>query len=202
LYDNCNSLHTNAYDEAITTPTEASVRRAMAIQLIINREWGLSMNENPMQGSFVIDELTDLVEEAVLAEFERISERGGVLGAMETGYQRGRIQDESMRYEQRKHDGTLPLIGVNTFVSDGPDESFDIELARATEDEKRSQVTRTRAFADVRQVEAQLALAELKHAATAGENVFAVLMDAARVCTLGQITEAFFEVGGQYRRNV
>jgi methylmalonyl-CoA mutase len=204
LYDNANSLHTNAYDEAITTPTESSVRRAMAIQLIINREWGLSMNENPLQGSFVIDELTDLVEEAVLGEFERISERGGVLGAMETGYQRGRIQDESMLYEQRKHDGSLPLIGVNTFLPPAgqEDEAVEIELARATETEKRSQVDRTRAFAEEHREQAEVALSRLKRAAAAGENVFAVLMDAARVCTLGQITEAFFQVGGQYRRNI
>jgi methylmalonyl-CoA mutase len=203
LYDNCNSLHTNAYDEAITTPTESSVRRAMAIQLIINKEWGLSGNENPLQGSFIIDELTDLVEEAVLAEFDRISERGGVLGAMETGYQRGRIQDESMLYEQRKHDGSLPLIGVNTFVAeDDPDQHAEIELARATEEEKRSQVDRTLGFRERHREEAQHALRRLREAAAGGENVFAVLMDAARVCTLGQITEAFFEVGGQYRRNV
>jgi methylmalonyl-CoA mutase len=203
LYDNTNSLHTNAYDEAVTTPTEASVRRAMAIQLIINKEWGLSANENPLQGSFVIDELTDLVEEAVLAEFDRLSERGGVLGAMETGYQRGRIQDESMRYEQRKHDGSLPLVGVNTFLpEDGSREQVTIELARATEDEKRSQVERTRSFAAAHAAEAEPALRRLKQAAASGENVFDVLVDAARVCTLGQITEAFFEVGGQYRRNV
>jgi methylmalonyl-CoA mutase len=204
LYDNCNSLHTNAYDEAITTPTESSVRRAMAIQLIINKEWGLSMNENPLQGSFVIDELTDLVEEAVLAEFERISERGGVLGAMETGYQRGRIQDESMLYEHRKHDGSLPLVGVNTFLppEGEADEVTEVELARATEEEKRSQVDRTRAFAQNHRGESEAALSRLKAAATGGENVFAVLMDAARVCTLGQITETFFEVGGQYRRNI
>ncbi|ROP35203.1 fused isobutyryl-CoA mutase/GTPase IcmF [Saccharothrix texasensis] len=203
LYDNTNSLHTNAYDEAVTTPTESSVRRAMAIQLIINKEWGLSANENPLQGSFVVEELTDLVEEAVLAEFDRLSERGGVLGAMETGYQRGRIQDESMLYEQRKHDGSLPLIGVNTFLpGDGKRENVTIELARATEDEKRSQVERTRAFAAAHAAEAEPALRRLKEAAASGENVFEVLMDAARVCTLGQITEAFFEVGGQYRRNV
>ncbi|QFZ21674.1 fused isobutyryl-CoA mutase/GTPase IcmF [Saccharothrix syringae] len=203
LYDNTNSLHTNAYDEAITTPTESSVRRAMAIQLIINKEWGLSMNENPLQGSFVIDELTDLVEEAVLAEFDRLSERGGVLGAMETGYQRGRIQDESMLYEQRKHDGSLPIVGVNTFLPEhGSREPVTIELARATEEEKRSQVERTRAFALAHAAEAEPALRRLKEAAAAGENVFEVLVDAARVCTLGQITEAFFEVGGQYRRNV
>ncbi|GGM69230.1 Fused isobutyryl-CoA mutase [Lentzea pudingi] len=203
LYDNCNSLHTNAYDEAITTPTESSVRRAMAIQMIINKEWGLSANENPLQGSFVIDELTDLVEEAVLMEFDRISERGGVLGAMETGYQRGRIQDESMLYEQRKHDGSLPLIGVNTFLpEDGTREVVKIELARATEEEKESQVDRTRAYQAAHRDEAQKALARLREVAQTNENVFAVLMDAARVCTLGQITEAFFEVGGQYRRNI
>ncbi|MFC5289466.1 fused isobutyryl-CoA mutase/GTPase IcmF [Actinokineospora guangxiensis] len=204
LYDNANSLHTNAYDEAITTPTESSVRRAMAIQLIINREWGLSMNENPLQGSFVIDELTDLVEEAVLAEFDRLSDRGGVLGAMETGYQRGRIQDESMLYEHRKHDGSLPLIGVNTFLPAAGDEDavVEIELARATEAEKESQVERTRSYQDAHRVEAADALARLREVACTDGNVFDVLMDAARVCTLGQITEAFFEVGGQYRRNV
>jgi isobutyryl-CoA mutase len=203
LYDNCNSLHTNAYDEAITTPTEASVRRAMAIQLIVNKEWGLSKNENPLQGSFIIEELTDLVEEAVLAEFDRLSDRGGVLGAMETGYQRGRIQDESMLYETRKHDGSLPLIGVNTFLPDkADDEPFEIELARATEEEKHSQVERTRDFQAKHRDEAQEALRRLREAASSGENVFAELMSAARVCSLGQVTEAFFEVGGQYRRNV
>ncbi|GAA2982765.1 fused isobutyryl-CoA mutase/GTPase IcmF [Actinokineospora diospyrosa] len=204
LYDNANSLHTNAFDEAITTPTESSVRRAMAIQLIINKEWGLSMNENPLQGSFVIDELTDLVEEAVLTEFDRISDRGGVLGAMETGYQRGRIQDESMLYEHRKHDGTLPLIGVNTFLpaKGEEDEVVEIELARATEDEKRSQVERTRDYQQRHRDEATAALARLREVAASDGNVFDVLMAAARVCTLGQITEAFFEVGGQYRRNV
>jgi methylmalonyl-CoA mutase len=180
------------------------VRRALAIQLIINREWGLAMNENPLQGSFIIDELTDLVEEAVLAEFDRISERGGVLGAMETGYQRGRIQDESMLYEQRKHDGSLPIIGVNTFRPPDADDGTPktIELARATEEEKRSQLERVRAFQAAHRGEAEAALAALKEAARAGENVFAVLMDAARVCSLQQITDAFFEVGGQYRRNV
>jgi isobutyryl-CoA mutase len=204
LYDNCNSLHTNAYDEAVTTPTESSVRRAMAIQLIINKEWGLSKNENPLQGSFIIDELTDLVEEAVLAEFERLSERGGVLGAMETGYQRGRIQDESMLYEQRKHDGSLPIIGVNTFLpsKENAEDLPTIELARATEEEKRSQVDRTRAYQHKHAPEAEEALRRLRDAVAAEDNVFGVLMDAARVCTLGQVTEAFFEVGGQYRRNV
>ncbi|NUU20795.1 MAG: methylmalonyl-CoA mutase, partial [Streptomycetaceae bacterium] len=204
IYDNCNSLHTNAYDEAVTTPTEDSVRRALAIQLIINREWGLAMNENPLQGSYVIDELTDLVEEAVLTEFDRISERGGVLGAMETGYQRGRIQDESMLYEQRKHDGTLPLIGVNTFRKPDADTAppGPVELARATEAEKESQLARVRDFRTRHHTDADAALAALKHAATHNENVFEVLMDAARVCTLQQVTEAFFEVGGAYRRNV
>ncbi|WP_370890836.1 fused isobutyryl-CoA mutase/GTPase IcmF [Janibacter sp. GXQ6167] len=203
LYDNANSLHTNAYDEAITTPSSESVRRALAIQLIITREWGLSTNENPLQGSFIIDELTDLVEEAVLTEFDRISERGGVLGAMETGYQRGRIQDESMLYEHRKHDGSLPIIGVNTFLRDdaeGPAE--EVELARATESEKQSQLTRVREFQAAHADEAAEAIAALKDAAMSGDNVFAVLMDAARVCTLQQVTDAFFEVGGQYRRNV
>ena len=204
IYDNCNSLHTNAYDEAVTTPSEESVRRALAIQMIIGREWGLTMNENPLQGSFIVDELTDLVEEAVLAEFEAISARGGVLGAMETGYQRGKIQDESMLYEQRKHDGTLPIIGVNTFRNPhGADaEGVETVLARATEEEKKSQLTRVRDFQQRHAEEAHAAMAALQQAARAGDNVFAVLMDAARVCSLQQITEAFFEVGGQYRRNV
>uniref|UniRef100_UPI0035651E38 methylmalonyl-CoA mutase family protein n=1 Tax=Nocardioides sp. TaxID=35761 RepID=UPI0035651E38 len=204
IYDNANSLHTNAYDEAVTTPSAESVRRALAIQMIINREWGLAMNENPLQGSFIIDELTDLVEAAVLAEFDAISERGGVLGAMETGYQRGRIQDESMLYEHRKHDGSLPIIGVNTFrKADSGDGTPDhVELARATEAEKESQLARVRAFQEEHTDEGAAAIARLKEAAISGENVFAVLMDAARVCSLGQVTEAFFEVGGQYRRNV
>jgi methylmalonyl-CoA mutase len=202
IYDNCNSLHTNAYDEAVTTPSEESVRRALAIQLIINREWGLAANENPMQGSFIIDELTDLVEEAVLTEFDRISVRGGVLGAMETGYQRGRIQDESMLYEHRKHDGSLPIIGVNTFRSPAGSAVRPVELARATEQEKRSQLDRVRDFQERRREQAHEALAALQETARTGGNVFASLMDAARVCSLQQITEAFFEVGGQYRRNV
>jgi methylmalonyl-CoA mutase len=204
LYDNANSLHTNAYDEAVTTPTESSVRRAMAIQLIINREWGLSMNENPLQGSFVIDELTDLVEEAVLKEFEAIAGRGGVLGAMETGYQRGKIQDESMLYERRKHEGILPIIGVNTFVRSGVDgeEPRQIELARATEGEKRSQLDRLADFQARNADDAPAAIRRLQDAAIGGANVFAELMSAARVCSLGQLTEAFFEVGGQYRRNI
>ena len=203
VYDNANSLHTNAYDEAVTTPSAESVRRALAIQLVIGKEWGLAMNENPLQGSFVVDELTDLVEEAVLAEFDRISERGGVLGAMETGYQRGKIQDESLLYEHRKHDGSLPIVGVNTFVRPDAEVSpHEVELARATESEKESQLERVEAFRAEHREEAQVALARLKRAATSGENVFAVLMDAARVCSLQQVTEAFFEVGGQYRRNV
>ncbi len=203
IYDNANSLHTNAFDEAVTTPSAESVRRALAIQLIINREWGLAMNENPLQGSFVIDELTELVEEAVLAEFDRLTERGGVLGAMETGYQRGRIQDESLLYEHRKHDGSLPIIGVNTFRNPAGDElPRSLELARASEEEKASQLSRVTAYRESHRDEAEAAIARLKEAAIGGENVFAVLMDAARVCSLGQVTEAFFEVGGQYRRNV
>jgi len=203
LYDNANSLHTNAYDEAVTTPSEESVRRALAIQLIINREWGLSANENPLQGSFIVDELTDLVEEAVLTEFDRLTERGGVLGAMETGYQRGRIQDESMLYEQRKHDGTLPIIGVNTFRN--PTDTTgttNLELARGTEAEKQSQLERLRDFHERNADTAHDALTALRHAVQDGGNVFAELMNAARVCSLGQITDSFFEVGGQYRRNV
>ncbi|MFY0409769.1 fused isobutyryl-CoA mutase/GTPase IcmF [Solicola sp. PLA-1-18] len=205
IYDNANSLHTNAYDEAVTTPGEESVRRALAIQMIINREWGMAMNENPLQGSFVIDELTDLVEAAVLEEFDRINERGGVLGAMETGYQRGRIQDESMLYEHRKHDGSLPIVGVNTFrkpESDDGGTPTHVELARATPEEKKSQLDRVQGFQHDHDTEGAVQIARLKQAATDGDNVFAVLMDAARVCSLGQITDAFFEVGGQYRRNV
>ena len=203
IYDNCNSLHTNAFDEAITTPTEESVRRAVAIQLIINREWGLAKNQNPNQGSFVIEELTDLVEEAVLAEFDRLTERGGVLGAMETGYQRGRIQDESMLYEHRKHDGSYPIVGVNTFLSAHPHEAPQpIALARSTDDEKQSQLQRLRAFQAQHRDAAPAALERLKRAVIDDENVFAVLMDVVRVCSLGQITHALFEVGGQYRRNM
>ncbi len=203
IYDNCNSLHTNAYDEAITTPTEESVRRAMAIQLIINREWGLAKNENPNQGAFVIDELTELVEEAVLREFERIAERGGVLGAMETGYQRGRIQDESMHYEMLKHTGEYPIIGVNTFRNPHGDPIPDtLELARSTEEEKQSQLTRLNDFHTRHATQAPAMLQRLKDAVIENRNVFEVLMDAVRVCSLGQITRALFEVGGQYRRNM
>ncbi len=203
INDNCNSLHTNAFDEAVTTPSAQSVRRALAIQMIIDQEWGLSKNENPLQGSYIVDELTSLVEEAILVEFDRISDRGGVLGAMETGYQRGRIQDESMLYEHRKHDGSLPIIGVNTFLNtDSNKEVQVVELARASEDEKRHQVERVRAFQAAHADESELALARLKDVASSGGNTFSVLMDAVRVCSLGQITSAFFEVGGQYRRNV
>jgi methylmalonyl-CoA mutase len=203
IYDNCNSLHTNAFDEAITTPTEDSVRRAMAIQLIINREWGLAKNENPSQGSFIIEELTELVEEAVLTEFERISERGGVLGAMETGYQRGRIQDESMHYEMLKHTGEYPIIGVNTFRKPSDNEPPQkIELARSTEEEKQSQLKRLAAFHENHQAESPAMLKRLQQAVIDNRNVFEVLMDAVRVCSLGQITNALFEVGGQYRRSM
>ena len=205
-YDNCNSLHTNAYDEAITTPTEESVRRAVAIQLVINREWGLAKNENPNQGSFVIEALTDLVEEAVLQEFERLSERGGVLGAMETGYQRGRIQDESLHYEQRKHDGSLPIVGVNTFLAEpkaaDAEAKTSIALARSTEAEKEGQIERLADFQARHADEAPAMLDRLREAVIGGENVFEVLMDAVRCCSLGQITGALFEVGGQYRRNM
>jgi methylmalonyl-CoA mutase len=203
VYDNCNSLHTNAYDEAITTPTEESVRRAMAIQLIINREWGLAKNENPNQGAFIVDELTELVEEAVLAEFERIAERGGVLGAMETGYQRGRIQEESLHYEMLKHTGEHPIIGVNTFRNPhGDPVPESIELARSTEEEKRSQLQRLQDFHTRHAPVAPEMLERLKRAVIDNANVFDVLMDAVRVCSLGQITHALFEVGGQYRRSM
>lgn len=203
IYDNCNSLHTNAYDEAITTPTAESVRRALAIQLIINREWGVARCENPNQGSFLIEELTDLVEEAVLQEFERIAERGGVLGAMETGYQRGKIQEESLYYEQLKHDGTLPIIGVNTFRNPNGDPTpQSLELARSSDDEKQSQLARLAEFHARHAGDAPAMLDRLRQAVIDNGNVFAVLMDAVRVCSLGQITHALFEVGGQYRRNM
>jgi len=203
IYDNCNSLHTNAFDEAITTPTEDSVRRAMAIQLIINREWGLAKNENPNQGSFIVEDLTELVEEAVLAEFDRIAERGGVLGAMETGYQRGRIQDESLHYEMLKHTGEYPIIGVNTFRNPHGDAvPQKLELARSTEEEKRSQLARLQDFHARHAKEAPAMLERLRLAVIENRNVFEVLMDAVRVCSLGQITGALFEVGGQYRRSM
>jgi methylmalonyl-CoA mutase len=205
IYDNCNSLHTNSFDESITTPSEESVRRALAIQLIINREYGLTMNENPMQGSFLLEELTDLVEEAVLHEFRRLAERDGVLGAMETGYQRARIQEESLYYESRKVTGELPIIGVNTFTN--PHEDIDavtsrLELARATEEEKQSQLRRLREFQARHANEVPAALKRLKDTAFSGGNVFAELVETVRCCSLGQITQALFEVGGQYRRNM
>jgi len=202
IYDNCNSLHTNAFDEAITTPTESSVRRALAIQLIINNEWGLTKNENPLQGAFIIEELTELVEEAVLLEFEKISERGGVLGAMETGYQRGKIQDESMSYEHKKHDGSLPIIGVNTFLNPAGPQTFDIELARSTDKEKQSQIKRLATFHGEHKDKTAEVLQRLQDAAINDGNVFVELMEAVRYCSLGQISETLFNVGGQYRRNM
>jgi methylmalonyl-CoA mutase len=205
IYDNCNSLHTNAYDEAITTPTPESVRRALAIQLIINREWGLAKIENVNQGSFVLEELTKLVEEAVLMEFDRITERGGVLGAMETGYQRSKIQEESIYYETLKHSGELPIIGVNTFRNpegESGQTTSSLELARATEGEKRSQLNRLREFQQRHAKEAPAALERLQQAALRGDNIFAELMNTVRCCSLGQITQALFDVGGKYRRNM
>ncbi len=205
IYDNCNSLHTNAFDEAITTPSSESVRRALAIQLIINREWGLTKNENPNQGSFIFEELTDLVEEAVLMEFDRITERGGVLGAMETGYQRSRIQEESIYYETLKHTGALPIIGVNTFRdpdADGEQLSEAVELARATEAEKQSQLRRLAEFKKRHENESPAALERLQNVALSGGNIFEELMDTVRTCSLGQITQALYDVGGQYRRNM
>jgi len=203
IYDNCNSLHTNAYDEAITTPTENSVRRAMAIQMIINKELGLAKNENPLQGSFIIEELTDLVEEAVLQEFERLNSRGGVLGAMETQYQRGKIQDESMYYEMKKHTGELPIIGVNTFINpNASEEDYEIELARATEEEKEQQIANLRAFQERNRDKAPAALRRLQEVAMSGGNIFAELMETVKVASLGQISAALYEVGGKYRRNM
>ncbi|AIM16437.1 MULTISPECIES: fused isobutyryl-CoA mutase/GTPase IcmF [Neobacillus] len=205
LHDNCNSLHTNAYDEAITTPTEESVRRAMAIQMIITKEHGLTKNENPLQGSFIVEELTDLVEEAVLQEFDRLNDRGGVLGAMETQYQRGKIQDESMYYEMKKHSGELPIIGVNTYLNPNPpseEEIDNMELARATIEEKELQIRNLRAFQEAHASESAAALKRLKEVAISGGNIFAELMETVKVASLGQITKALYEVGGQYRRNM
>jgi len=203
IYDNCNSLHTNAYDEAITTPTEESVRRAMAIQLIINKELGLAKNENPLQGAFIIEELTQLVEEAVLMEFDRLTERGGVLGAMETMYQRSKIQEESMYYEGRKHSGELPVVGVNTFLSsEGSPTIIPGEVIRATEEEKQRQIATVTAYQKMWEAERSKAIAELKHRAMAGENVFESLMETVKFASLGQITSALFGVGGQYWRNM
>jgi methylmalonyl-CoA mutase len=201
LQDQCNSLHTNAYDEAVTTPTEESVRRALAIQLIINRELGLLRNENPLQGSFAIDDLTRRVEEAVLREFERLADRGGVLGAMETLYQRGRIQDESLHYESLKHSGELPIVGVNVFESpDGAELARPRELVRSGDAEKHQQVSNLRAFQERHAGQAPAALARLEAVARRGENVFAELLETVKVASLGQICDALFEVGGRYRR--
>jgi methylmalonyl-CoA mutase len=206
IYDNCNSLHTNSYDEAITTPTEESVRRALAIQMIINREWGLTKSENPNQGSFIFEELTDLVEEEVLREFERISERGGVLGAMELGYQRSKIQDESLLYEQKKDSGEMPIIGVNTFLNPeaekGETLACKMELSRSSEEEKQSQLRRLQKFQERNQNDAPEALKRLKKTALEGKNIFEQLMETVRVCSLGQITQALYDVGGQYRRSI
>ncbi len=204
IYDNCNSLHTNAYDEAITTPTEESVRRAMAIQMIITKEMGLAKNENPLQGSFIIEELTDLVEEAVLLEFSRMNERGGVLGSMETQYQRGKIQEESLLYEMKKHSGELPIIGVNTYINPhaSDEEEFNMELARATQEEKEQQIHSLQQFQQLHQEQTAVALQRLKEVARNGENIFAKLMETVKVASLGQITNALYQVGGQYRRNM
>jgi isobutyryl-CoA mutase len=203
LFDSCNSLHTNAYDEALTTPTEESVRRAVAIQLIINRELGLNKTQNPWQGSFALEQLTDLVEEAVYKEFDSLSERGGVLGAMETMYQRGKIQEESLYYERRKHDGSLPIVGVNTYLTgDGDEEHKGAELIRSTEEEKQDQVAAVRAFQARNADHAPAALRRLQEVAATGGNVFAELMESVKVCSLGQISHALYEVGGQYRRNM
>ena len=204
VYDNCNSLHTNAYDEAITTPTEESVRRAIAIQLIINHEFGLAQNENPLQGAYIIDDLTDMVEEAVLMEFERLNDRGGVLGAMETMYQRSKIQEESLKYERQKHSGELPVVGVNMFLGSDHDTGQDapVALMRSTEDEKKRQIRHLEAFQSLHVDRAPAALDNLQRVARSGENTFEALMETVCVCSLGQITQALFDVGGQYSRNM
>jgi methylmalonyl-CoA mutase len=203
INDNCNSLHTNAYDEAITTPTEESVRRAMAIQLIINKELGLAKNENPIQGSFIIEELTDLVEEAVLREFDSITERGGVLGAMETMYQRSKIQEESLYYETLKHTGEFPIIGVNTFLSSkGSPTVQPAEVIRATEQEKQHQIQTLTNLHTAFGQKAGESIKKVQYAAINNQNMFEQLMEATKVCSLGQITEKLFDVGGQYRRNM
>ena len=203
-YDNANSLHTNAFDEAITTPTEKSVRQALAIQMIINKEWGLAKNQNPNQGSFIIDQLTDLVEERVLQEFERLSQRGGVLGAMETGYQRGKIQDESLHYEIKKHDGSYPIIGVNTFTAkeDNEQESVEIELARSTDEEKKKQIKRLNEFKEKNKKVSKQALENLRKVVINNGNVFEELMTTVKYCSLGEITHTLFQVGGKYRRSM
>jgi len=204
LFDNCNSLHTNAFDEAVTTPTEQSVRRAVAIQLIISRELGLNFCENPWQGSFIVNELTDLVEEAVYEEFERISERGGVLGAMDTMYQRGKIQEESLYYESKKHDGSLPLIGVNTFLpKEGQeDEVHELELIRSSAEEKNDQIKHVRTFQKTHADDGVNALTELQATARERGNLFAELMETVKSNSLGQISSALYQVGGEYRRNM
>jgi methylmalonyl-CoA mutase len=203
IYDNCNSLHTNAYDEAITTPTEESVRRAMAIQLIINKELGLAKNENPLQGAFIIEELTELVEQAVLTEFRRISERGGVLGAMERMYQRTKIQEESLHYESRKHSGAMPIIGVNTYLDPkGSPTIVPAEIIRSTPEEKEYAIASRDAFKARNAAVAPAALERLRAAAGEHGNTFDALMHAGKVCTLGQLSQALYEVGGQYRRNM
>jgi methylmalonyl-CoA mutase len=203
IYDNCNSLHTNAYDEAITTPTEESVRRAMAIQLIINRELGLAKNENPLQGSFIIEDLTDLVEEAVLSEFDRITERGGVLGAMETMYQRSKIQEESLYYETLKHTGEFPIIGVNTFLSSkGSPTVLPKEVIRATEEEKQYQIEMLNNLHQAEKASTKKGIKTIQDAAVNNQNMFEELMEICKHASLGQVTHALFEVGGQYRRNM
>jgi methylmalonyl-CoA mutase len=203
IYDNCNSLHTNAYDEAITTPTEESVRRAMAIQLIINKELGTAKNENPNQGSFLIEELTDLVEEAVMAEFDRLTERGGVLGAMERMYQRNKIQEESLYYETLKHTGEFPVVGVNTFLNqEGSKTIIPAEVIRSTKEEKDLQIRNLKAFKVRNADRSQKALENLQQVAVENGNIFETLMETVKSCTLGEITHALYEVGGQYRRNV
>jgi methylmalonyl-CoA mutase len=204
LYDNCNSLHTNAYDEALTTPTEASVRRALAIQLIINKEFGLTKNENFLQGSFIIQELTDLVEKAILQEFHRLTERGGVLGAMETMYQRNKIQDESLHYETLKHNGSLPIIGVNTFIDLQESSAINQEqdLIRSTDQEKQQQIDHLREFQQRNAAHSSTALEALKQTAAKGGNLFEELMETVKYASLGQITETLYAIGGQYRRNM
>jgi methylmalonyl-CoA mutase len=203
IADNCNSLHTNAYDEAITTPTEASVRRAIAIQLIINRELGMAKNENPMQGSYFMERLTNVVEEAILTEFDSLDARGGVLGAMETMYQRSKIQEESLYYERQKHSGELPVIGVNTFLRPTTESLIqETELIRSTDEEKQAQIDETRAFNARFTAEQSAALAKLQEVARAGGNVFGELMETVKVASLGKIAEALYDVGGQYRRNM
>ena len=204
-YDNCNSLHTNAYDEAITTPTDESVRRAMAIQLIIAREFGLSQNDNPLQGAFIIEELTELLEEAVLAEFMSLNERGGVIGAMERQYQRSKIQDESLLYEHRKHSGELPIIGINTFLREqgmAPEQLREIELRRASYEEKDQRLADLESFRKEHRDEVAGALKRLRRAAVSGGNIFRELMETVRHASLGEITHALYDVGGQYRRNM